>query len=45
MRFLLSQFDGLVGWLVLAWTVVIGLVLQRVYARSARNRVSLPLGG
>jgi len=45
LRFLLSQFDGLVGWLVLAWTVVIGLVLQRVYARSVRNRVSLPLGG
>ena len=45
LRFLLSQFDGLVGWLVLAWTVVIGLVLQRVYARRAQNRVSLPLGG
>ncbi|MEP7246505.1 MAG: CPBP family intramembrane glutamic endopeptidase [Gammaproteobacteria bacterium] len=33
LRFLLSQFDGLVGWLVLAWTVVIGLVLYRLYAR------------
>lgn len=31
--FLLSAFDGLVGWMVLAWTVVIGLALQRFYAR------------
>jgi uncharacterized protein len=34
--FLLSGFDGLVGWLMLAWTVVIGLALQRFYARRAR---------
>jgi membrane protease YdiL (CAAX protease family) len=33
--FLLSAFDGLVGWLMLAWTVVIGLALQRFYARRA----------
>ena len=45
LRFLLSEFDGLVGWLVLAWTVVIGFVLYRVYARRARDPVSLPLGG
>jgi membrane protease YdiL (CAAX protease family) len=45
LRFLLSQFDGLVGWLVLAWTVVIGLVLYRVYARGSPPRVTLPLGG
>jgi membrane protease YdiL (CAAX protease family) len=45
LRFLLSQFDGLVGWLVLAWTVVIGLVLYRIYARSSPSRVTLPLGG
>jgi membrane protease YdiL (CAAX protease family) len=45
LRFLLSQFDGLVGWLVLAWTIVIGLVLQRIYARSRGPRVILPLGG
>jgi membrane protease YdiL (CAAX protease family) len=31
--FLLSAFDGLVGWMLLAWTVVIGLALQRFYAR------------
>jgi len=34
LRFLVSQFDGLVGWLVLAWTIVIGLVLQRVYRKA-----------
>jgi membrane protease YdiL (CAAX protease family) len=45
LRFLLSQFDGLVGWLVLAWTVVIGLILQRVYAKRGAARVTLPLGG
>lgn len=33
--FLLSLFDGLVGWLVLAWTVVLGLALQRFYVRRA----------
>jgi membrane protease YdiL (CAAX protease family) len=36
LRFLLSQFDGLVGWLVLAWTIVIGIVLQRVYSSDRR---------
>jgi uncharacterized protein len=45
LRFLLSQFDGLVGWLVLAWTVVIGLVLHRLYVRRREPPVSLPLGG
>jgi len=33
MRFLLSQFDGVVGWLVLVWTTVIGTVLWRFYAK------------
>jgi membrane protease YdiL (CAAX protease family) len=46
LRFLVSEFDGLVGWLVLAWTVVIGLVLYRLYAGSRyTKRVTLPLGG
>lgn len=44
LRFLVSQFDGLVGWLVLGWTVVIGLVLQQVYARR-RQQITPPLGG
>ncbi len=33
--FLLSRFDGFVGWLVLAWTALMGIALQRFYA--ARN--------
>jgi len=41
LRFLVSQFDGVVGWLVLAWTVVIGLVLQRFYARQSGRRNSV----
>jgi membrane protease YdiL (CAAX protease family) len=45
LRFLLSQFDGVVGWLVLAWTLVIGLILQRLYASRRAHRVTLPLGG
>jgi membrane protease YdiL (CAAX protease family) len=36
LRFLLSQFDGLVGWLVLAWTLVIGLVLYKIYSSDLR---------
>jgi uncharacterized protein len=33
LRFLLSGHDGVVGWMVLAWTAVIGAVLFRVYRR------------
>jgi hypothetical protein len=33
--FLLSRFDGFVGWLVLAWTLVMGAALYRFYARRA----------
>jgi membrane protease YdiL (CAAX protease family) len=35
---LLSQFDGVVGWLVCGWTVLVGLALNRFY----RSRVSRP---
>ncbi len=35
---LLSHFDGVVGWLVCGWTVLVGLVLNRFY----RSRVSRP---
>ena len=31
--FLLSRFDGFVGWLVLAWTVVLAVPLWRFYSR------------
>jgi membrane protease YdiL (CAAX protease family) len=34
-RFLLSRFDGFVGWLVLAWIVVIGFALYRFYSRRS----------
>jgi membrane protease YdiL (CAAX protease family) len=33
--FLLSRFDGFVGWLVLAWTLALGLALRRYYAADS----------
>ena len=36
LRFLLSQFDGFVGWLVLGWTILMGVVLRWFYARRSR---------
>ena len=48
LRFLVSQFDGVVGWLVLAWTVLIGIVIYRYYARRSAKQaaeVSLPQPG
>jgi uncharacterized protein len=37
--FLLSRFDGFVGWLVLAWTLVLAVPLWRFYvARTARAK-------
>ena len=39
LSFLLSRFDGFVGWLVLAWTAVLAVPLWRFYsARAARQR-------
>ena len=39
LSFLLSRFDGFVGWLVLAWTAVLAVPLWRYYsARAARQR-------
>jgi hypothetical protein len=40
LRFLLSQFDGVVGWLVLGWTVAMGLALRWFYGR--RNAGAVP---
>lgn len=37
LTFLLSEFDGMVGWLVFAWTVLIGAVLYFVYRRRAHS--------
>jgi membrane protease YdiL (CAAX protease family) len=36
LSFLLSNFDGFVGWLVLGWTIVLGIGLQRLYARRVQ---------
>lgn len=36
LRFLLSQHDGFVGWLVLAWTIPMGVALWWFYARRGR---------
>jgi membrane protease YdiL (CAAX protease family) len=33
---LLSHFDGVVGWLVCAWTVLVGLALERFYRARLR---------
>jgi membrane protease YdiL (CAAX protease family) len=39
--FLLSRFDGFVGWLVLAWTVLVAVPLWRFYAaRAAQHPVA-----
>jgi membrane protease YdiL (CAAX protease family) len=35
--FLLSRFDGFIGWLVLAWTIPLGFGLQWFYASSGRG--------
>jgi hypothetical protein len=35
LSFLLSRFDGFVGWLVFAWTVLLGLGLWHFYARHS----------
>jgi uncharacterized protein len=35
LAFLLSRFDGFVGWLVLAWTVLLAVPLWRFYARRS----------
>jgi membrane protease YdiL (CAAX protease family) len=35
LSFLLSRHDGFVGWLVLAWTILVGIGLQRFYGAGA----------
>jgi uncharacterized protein len=37
LAFLLSTFDGMVGWLVLGWTIVIGGALWWFYQRRGRR--------
>ncbi len=38
LAFLLSRFDGVVGWLVLGWTVLLGLALYAFYSRRQSRR-------
>jgi len=40
LNFLLSRFDGFVGWLVLAWTILLGFGLRRFYARTGYARAA-----
>jgi membrane protease YdiL (CAAX protease family) len=35
---LLSHFDGVVGWLVCAWTVLVGFALNRLYGSRTATR-------
>jgi membrane protease YdiL (CAAX protease family) len=35
LSFLLSQFDGFVGWLVFGWTVLMGVFLVRFYSKRS----------
>jgi len=49
LAFLLSRFDGVVGWLVLAWTILLGFVLYAFYSRrhsrgGGRARLTHPAG-
>jgi membrane protease YdiL (CAAX protease family) len=34
--FLLSRFDGFLGWLVMAWTILVGFGLRRFYASGGQ---------
>lgn len=40
--FLLSRFDGFVGWLVLGWTILLAVPLWKFYLARARPPKSLP---
>ena len=42
LRFLLSRFDGFVGWLVLAWTIPMGVGLWWFY-RARQGRAAAPV--
>jgi uncharacterized protein len=41
LTYLLSSFDGVVGWLVLAWTLIVGGLLYVFYAHRARSDRSI----
>jgi membrane protease YdiL (CAAX protease family) len=42
---LLSNFDGVVGWLVLGWAIVIGCAISWFYARRTTGRIPPARGG
>jgi hypothetical protein len=42
LAFLISEQQGFVGWLVLAWTLVMGWMLYRFY--SKRTLIPQPAG-
>jgi membrane protease YdiL (CAAX protease family) len=39
---LMSDYDGFIGWMVLAWTLVIGWVLHLAYRNHPAKRISRP---
>jgi uncharacterized protein len=39
---MLGEFDGFIGWLVLAWTLVLGITLSWWYSPGARARAKPP---
>ncbi|MGH8261297.1 MAG: CPBP family intramembrane glutamic endopeptidase [Steroidobacteraceae bacterium] len=43
LAFLLSRFDGVVGWLVLAWTILLGCILYLFYSRRRARPSCLPM--
>jgi membrane protease YdiL (CAAX protease family) len=42
LSFLLSQFDGFVGWLVFGWTVLMGVFLVRFYSKRTAQAPQTP---
>ncbi len=40
LAFLLSRFDGVVGWLVLGWTIILGIILYHFYDRRRSAAVT-----
>ena len=43
LSFLLSDFDGLIGWLVLGWTALTGILLFSFYRRRASTAGDAPV--
>jgi uncharacterized protein len=41
-RALAGSYDGFIGWLVLAWTLLIGIVIVAFYRRKSRSALFVP---